>query len=147
VFLFCAHSGIDKRLFLTSQKTFFQGLGWSSDLVGELVASYCGERGEHGAKGEKLKEEETNSLFSVILGNEVGFFHAFKGLQYSSKEQRPFRYHAVTFAFPSLIPYSTQAFFILTKPYRFACRFASVKFPLIRLSIMLFILFFLSCLG
>jgi len=25
-------------------------------LVGELVASYCGERGERGAKGEKLQE-------------------------------------------------------------------------------------------
>jgi hypothetical protein len=25
-------------------------------LVGELMASYCGERGERGAKGEKLKE-------------------------------------------------------------------------------------------
>jgi hypothetical protein len=111
-------------------------------LVGELMASYCGERGEHCAKGEKLQEEKAKGFFSVVFGDKVGFFHAFKGLQYSSKEQRPFRYHAVTFAFPSLIPYSTQAFLIFMKPYRFACRFASVKFPLTRLSIMLFILFF-----
>jgi hypothetical protein len=48
-------------------------------LVGELMASYCGKRGEHGAKGEKLKEEETNSLFSVVLRYEVGFFHFFRG--------------------------------------------------------------------
>jgi hypothetical protein len=39
--------------------------------VGELMASYCGERGEHGAKGEKLQEQETNSLFSVVLDNEI----------------------------------------------------------------------------
>jgi len=40
-------------------------------LVGDLVGDYCGERGERGAKGEKLKEEETNSLFSVVLGDKV----------------------------------------------------------------------------
>jgi hypothetical protein len=39
--------------------------------VGELVCDYCGERGERGAKGEKLKEEETNSLFSVVLRYEI----------------------------------------------------------------------------
>jgi len=40
-------------------------------LVGDLVASYCGKRGERGAKGEKLQEQETNSLFSVVLDNEI----------------------------------------------------------------------------
>jgi hypothetical protein len=57
----------------------FQGLGWSSDLVGELVASYCRKRGKHCAKGEKLKEEKSKGFFSVVLDNEVGFFHAFRG--------------------------------------------------------------------
>jgi hypothetical protein len=36
-------------------------------LVGDLVGDYCGKRGEHGAKSEKLQGEKAKGFFSVIL--------------------------------------------------------------------------------
>jgi hypothetical protein len=40
-------------------------------LVGELMASYCGERGKHCAKGEKLQSEKAQCFFSVVFGDEI----------------------------------------------------------------------------